>query len=184
MLTELQLQDIKILQELCELEGYRLKLNWDMLESRNPTEKNDYLHYEQGKLVAFLGLYGLGNKVELCGMVHPDYRRKGIFRSLYRDAFNQCRERGFREMLLNMPGESRSGKGFIQYSGANLHSIEYQMKCTRTMPFNDYSQASVYGNQHRRIGHLSCKWMWIALVCGSGCHGSTEPRGWNIPRHL
>jgi ribosomal protein S18 acetylase RimI-like enzyme len=77
--------------------------------------------------------------VELCGMVHPECRRKGIFHALYQEALTQCRERGFSEILLNTPVESRSGQGFIQHSGARPHSIEYQMKCTRATPRNHCS---------------------------------------------
>jgi len=73
-----QLEDIRILQQECEREGFTLKLNWETLRSRNGVHKNDFLHYDGLKLVGFLGLYDFGNKAEMCGMVHPDYRGVGL----------------------------------------------------------------------------------------------------------
>ena len=77
MLTKEGLFAIKMLQEICEKEdSIQLKLNFDMLESRSGNRKEDFFHFEDGKLVGFLGSYYFGNKVEICGMVHPNYRRR------------------------------------------------------------------------------------------------------------
>jgi len=127
LLSEQQLKDIKELQHICEEgESFQLKLNWDMLQAR--TERNDFFQYEDGKLVGFLGLYGFGNKVEVCGMVHPDFRRKGIFTELYRKAEEVMKERGYREILLNTPSSSQSGQGFLQTVPCTYAFSEHQMK--------------------------------------------------------
>lgn len=133
MLTAKQLTDIKELQYVCEKgEPFELKLNWDMLQSREENEGNDFFHYEDGKLVGFLGLYGFGNKVEACGMVAPDYRRKGIFTKLYRKAENVLKERGTSHILLNAPTNSESGKGFLQSIPCSYAFSEHQMKWEET----------------------------------------------------
>lgn len=129
MLTAKQLTDIKELQDICEKEEpFQLKLNWDMLKSREENEVNDFFHYEDGKLVGFLGLYGFGNKVEVCGMVAPDYRRRGIFTQLYCKAETVLKERGIQHILLNAPSNSESGKGFLQSIPCSYSFSEYQMK--------------------------------------------------------
>ncbi|WP_313802598.1 GNAT family N-acetyltransferase [Cytobacillus sp.] len=129
MLTAKQLSDIKELQQICEKgEPFELKLNWDMLQSREENEVNDFFHYEDGKLVGFLGLYGFGNKVEVCGMVAPDYRRRGIFTQLYRNAHNVLKERGIQHILLNTPSISTSGKAFLQSIPCSYSFSEHQMK--------------------------------------------------------
>ena len=59
MLTAKQLTDIKELQCACENgEPFELKLNWDMLQSREENEGNDFFHYEDGKLVVFRRYWG------------------------------------------------------------------------------------------------------------------------------
>lgn len=129
MLSTKQLADIKELQCKCEEgENFQLKLNWDMLQTRKEDECDDFLHYEDGKLVGFLGLYGFGNKVEVCGMVAPNYRRKGIFTQLFHNAEKELQERKVKQILLNAPSNSESGKAFIQTISSSYLFTEYQMK--------------------------------------------------------
>ncbi|MHC0038316.1 GNAT family N-acetyltransferase [Pseudoneobacillus sp. C159] len=129
MLTSKQLVHIKELQKICEAgEPFELKLNWDMLETRPENEIHDFFHYENDKLVGFLGLYGFGNKVELCGMVHPDYRRRGIFTQLFHEAEKLIAERQYKKVLLNAPTTSETAKGFLQTIPCEYAFSEHQMK--------------------------------------------------------
>jgi ribosomal protein S18 acetylase RimI-like enzyme len=133
MLTKEKLIEIKKLQEICEREGrLELKLNYDMLESRSENRKEDFFHYEEGKLVGFLGSYYFGNKVEICGMVHPDYRRRGIFSKLLDEALEEAKKREARTILLNAPTESQSAKEFLKNIPCTLSMVEYQMKWQKT----------------------------------------------------
>jgi ribosomal protein S18 acetylase RimI-like enzyme len=133
MLKEEQLVEIKALQEFCEKEeGFQLKLNFKMLENRTENRKEDFFHYEDGKLVGFLGSYCFGNKVELCGMVHPDYRRKGIFSRLLEMGLEEARKRDTRAILLNAPTESQSAKEFLKTIPCTFSIAEYQMKWQKT----------------------------------------------------
>ncbi|WP_057776185.1 GNAT family N-acetyltransferase [Cytobacillus dafuensis] len=133
MLTTKQLTEIKELQHVCEEgECFQLKLNWDMLQTREANEINDFFHYEDGELVGFLGLYGFGNKAEICGMVAPNYRRKGIFTQLYYQAEKVLEERGFKKILLNTPSSSDSGKGFLQSIPCSYSFSEHQMRWEET----------------------------------------------------
>lgn len=129
MLSHKQLTDIKNLQNICETEDkIQLKLNWDLLESRNENETNDFFHYENGELVGFLGLYGFGTKIELCGMVHPKFRRRGIFTQLLEKALEEVKARNYREVLFNAPANSDSAKAFIKNLPCEFAFREYQMK--------------------------------------------------------
>jgi ribosomal protein S18 acetylase RimI-like enzyme len=140
MLTKEELKNIKMLQEICEKEGnLQLKLNFDMLESRSENRKEDFFHYEDGNLVGFLGSYYFGNKVEICGMVHPDYRRRGIFSKLLEEVLQEAKKREARTVLLNAPNESQSAKQFLRNIPCTLSMIEYQMKWQNTELFEDQS---------------------------------------------
>jgi ribosomal protein S18 acetylase RimI-like enzyme len=133
MLTKEKLYEIKTLQEICEKEGrLQLKLNFDMLESRSEDRQEDFFHYEDGQLVGFLGSYYFGNKVEICGMVNPDYRRKGIFSKLLDEALEEAKKREARTILLNAPTESESAKEFLKNIPCDLSMVEYQMKWEKT----------------------------------------------------
>ncbi|TYS67795.1 GNAT family N-acetyltransferase [Sutcliffiella horikoshii] len=129
MLTKEQLKEIKELQSVCEKEGgYELKLNEDMLETRDENSKEDFFHYEDGHLVGFLGCYGFGNKIEMTGMVHPDYRRKGIFTKMFTEAMTEVKKREISTVLLNAPSSSRSAKEFLKSIPCSFEVAEYQMK--------------------------------------------------------
>lgn len=129
MLSSKKLVDIKELQKACEAgEPFELKLNWDMLQSRPENEIHDLFHYEGEKLVGFIGLYGFGNKVELCGMVHPEYRRKGIFTQLFNHAEKVMKDRKYKQILLNAPTKSESAKGFLQTVSCSYAFSEHQMQ--------------------------------------------------------
>jgi len=133
MLTKEELASIKELQATCERDGgFQLKLNFDMLETRAGREQEDFFHYEDGKLVGFLGSYGFGNKVELCGMVHPDFRRRGIFTKLLAIGLEVANKRGFQTILLNAPTDSLSAKEFLKNIPCAFSVAEYQMKWQKT----------------------------------------------------
>jgi ribosomal protein S18 acetylase RimI-like enzyme len=132
MLEQPVLEDIRKLQSICEQEEHiELKLNFDMLRSRKQNEANDFFHYENNQLVGFIGLYGFGNTVEICGMVAPSYRRKKIFSKLFSQALHICKKREYTEMLLNAPGDSVSGREFLKQIPCSFTFSEYQMKWTK-----------------------------------------------------
>jgi ribosomal protein S18 acetylase RimI-like enzyme len=129
LLTSKQLVEIKELQRACEAgESFELKLNWDMLQTRPENETFDFFHYENEQLAGFIGLYGFGNKVEICGMVHPEYRRQGIFTQLFHKAVNLIEERKYKQVLLNAPSNSESAKRFLANINCSYSFSEHQMK--------------------------------------------------------
>ncbi|KSU83128.1 Ribosomal protein S18 acetylase RimI [Fictibacillus enclensis] len=123
-----QLSEIKKLQQQCQAEeNLQLKLNWDMLEQRDGNRKEDFFHYEEGELCAFLGIYGFGSKAELCGMVLPTCRRKGIFTKLLTEAIEVAKQE-YDEILLNTPANSTSGLAFLKQVPCGYAFSEHQMK--------------------------------------------------------
>lgn len=129
---------IRELDSICsEKEPLCMKLNWDMLETRPADEVNDLLWYEDGHLIGFLGLYGFGQhpvEIELTGMVHPDYRRKGIFTKLFEEAVALCRVRCDGRLLLVAERQSVSGAGFAKAAGLTYDFSEYRMICNAYTP--------------------------------------------------
>ena len=127
LLTIEQLEEIKALQQVVErYDSIELKLNWDMLENRSEEEQTDFLTYDSGQLVGFLGLYSFGSKIEVCGMVHPDYRRKGIFSNLFQNSHSALEKA--RHILLNVPSNSKLGKLWLDSITCTYEESEYMMK--------------------------------------------------------
>ncbi len=128
MLTTQTLKDIEKLQKECEIHDHiQLKLNWEMLRARE-SDQLDFLHYEDGEPVAFLGLYAFGSTVEVCGMVKPSARRQGHFHRLFQQGMERVEQDGYREVLLNAPAGSNAAKAFLSKQGAEYAFTEHQME--------------------------------------------------------
>lgn len=90
---------------------------------------NEFLYYSGETLVGYLGIYNMGGETgELTGMVHPLYRRRGIFKRLYTLAKEECKRRNIKRILLVCDNSSSSGLAFIKSSGAVYAFSEYEMK--------------------------------------------------------
>jgi ribosomal protein S18 acetylase RimI-like enzyme len=129
-LTAAELEEIKELELICvKHDGIEMKLNWSMLSKRRGSEVNDLLYYEDGRLAGFLGIYFFGRtEAEISGMVHPDFRRRGIFSALLKKAEEECRKKKFQRILLICPGNSASGKEFALAKKAEYSFSEYFME--------------------------------------------------------
>ncbi len=130
-LSETELKDIAELAHLCEQhdDGIEMRLNWEMLRERVGNVTNDFLYYEHGTPIGFLALYSFSSQeAEMSGMVHPDYRRQGIFRLLYMVAAEECKKRNIPKLVLFCDHASRSGKAFAEAMGAHYRSSEYKME--------------------------------------------------------
>lgn len=128
-LTQAELAEIRLLAERCnEYEKLDIKLNWNILATREPDQTNDFLYYEGGALVGFLPLYSFNSaEAEISGMVHPDYRRRGIYTALYRQARAECQRRGLVKMLLIVEPASPAGQAFARALGTSYDHSEYKM---------------------------------------------------------
>lgn len=127
-----ELQDIQELEKACcNHEKLNMKLNWDMLENRPTSEANDILYYEKDRLIGFLGLYDIDRKslnIEMTGMVHPEFRQRGIFKELFRLAKQECMNRKAGRILLIAEKSSTEGICFVKSTGAKYAYSEYRMK--------------------------------------------------------
>jgi ribosomal protein S18 acetylase RimI-like enzyme len=109
-------------------DGGRLKLEWNTLKSRSDDAVEDVLWWEDGRLVGFLGAYAFGGPtVELAGMVHPDYRRRGIGTRLLDEAIELCREQGREKILLVIPRTSPGGQALAESRGGFLDHSEHAL---------------------------------------------------------
>lgn len=128
--TAEELDHIRGLAAVCNgFEQINLKLNFDMLEKRPGTDTNDFFCYDCGKLVGYGGLHVFHQgEAEATGMVHPDYRGKGIFRHLQWLMEEECRLRKIPELLFIVQRGSKTGKGYMEKVAARYEYSEYWME--------------------------------------------------------
>lgn len=120
-----QQQAALALAETCnQLEGLTLKLN--MSSDADGMPVNKWLYYEHGALVGYAALDGGPPEAELCGMVAPTHRRRGIGRALLAAVTDACRRANVYRLLLICEDASLSGRGFVRaidaaHSFSELH---------------------------------------------------------------
>lgn len=133
------LQEIEELQQRCEqYEGISLKLNWDMLRRKPEEGGAEWLvTYEDEQLIGFIGLYGITSEMEVCGMVRPGYRRRGIFTGLWKRALTIIERSKPGIVLLNTPANSASAAAFLKTLPHAFNHSEFQMKWNGILPEAD-----------------------------------------------
>ncbi|WP_019849204.1 GNAT family N-acetyltransferase [Desulfitobacterium sp. PCE1] len=124
------------LQRLClEHDRTTLKLELDYKLSRSEGKSgnlkaiNEFMYYDDDLLIGYIGISDFGGEaIEVNGMVHPDYRKKGVFKTLFSFVKDEWSKRRTASMLLLSDRNSLAGQAFIQsISGAQHEHTEYEM---------------------------------------------------------
>ncbi len=129
-LTPDEIATIQQLVTVCNtFEGLHTRsLSIDMFKQRSGNETLDFLYFEQGHLVGYVGIdnYGTEQK-ELIGMVHPEYRRKRIGTQLLQAAKEEGRLSGIKQLVMTCERISTSGQEFAKAIHAHLDYSEHAM---------------------------------------------------------
>src|SRR5579859_2639207 len=129
ILTPGELGEISRLIDICnQHDGLRMRIDMKMLRERSGDENNDFLYYIDGQLVGYLEAdsYGRQEK-ELAGMVHPDFRRQGIFTALFTAAREEFQQHGVQKLIVVCEHKSASGQAFLATTSAELGYSEHEM---------------------------------------------------------
>ncbi|MYL48196.1 GNAT family N-acetyltransferase [Halobacillus litoralis] len=131
-------ENILSLKNCCtEKEKVTLKLELDYKWSKAANERkgmdriNEFMFYDEGTLIGYIGICQFGaDTLEVNGMVHPEYRRMGIFTHLFSLVRDEWSKRDSQQMLLLCDRHSSSGIGFIKHMGAVYEHSEHEMLLT------------------------------------------------------
>src|SRR5579872_6831033 len=129
LLTPADIAAVSQLVEVCNAyEQLDMRTDWLDIRPEYFGNMHDYLYYEDGKLVGYLFLKRHGTtKKEVTGMVHPDYRRRGIFSTLLAAAREECKQQQVQKLVLICEDRSASGQAFVAASRASYDFSEHKM---------------------------------------------------------
>lgn len=142
--------EISNLQKHClDNDKTSLKLELDYKLSRGEGREgaldnvNEFMYYNNNELIGYIGIdhFG-GTTLEINGMVHPDFRRKGVFKKLFQLVKDERVKRKEKDVLLLSDNKSISGQEFIKSTGASYEHSEYEM-FLRLNPKQDISLENV-----------------------------------------
>ncbi|MFK7692331.1 GNAT family N-acetyltransferase [Paenibacillus sp. HJGM_3] len=130
MINRLQERCIREDQTTLKLElDYKLGV-YSRTDCAGIRQINEFMYFDGHELIGYMGICefgGAGTPLEVNGMVHPEYRRQGIFGTLSRLVMAEWRRRSPKSMLLLSDRKSEAGQAFIQGTGAMYHHSEHEM---------------------------------------------------------
>lgn len=127
-----ELQDVCIKEDKINLKlelEYRMQVPKSYEKDLN--DINEFLYYINNELVGYIGISNFGgNAAEINGMVHPLWRRNGVFTKLCNMAIEEAKRRNFNDILLLCDEKSSKAIEFINTIGGNYSFSECRMKRT------------------------------------------------------
>lgn len=136
-LTEEQAEQARALRDVCNsADGLDLKLGISAGFAAQSAEPYAFLCALDGALVGFCTLSGDDDpELELCGMVHPAYRRRGIGRALLGAALASARRRlATLRVLAICEDTSAAGRAFVAAAGGKHSFSENRMETDAMSP--------------------------------------------------
>lgn len=129
------LKKINELKEICLLDeelNFKLELDYKINILNNYEDKinytNEFLYYINDELIGYVSISCFdGEKLEITGMIHPSFRRLGIFEKLSNLAIEESKRRNPDEILLLFDERSKFAKIAIEKLNCDYNFSEYLM---------------------------------------------------------
>jgi ribosomal protein S18 acetylase RimI-like enzyme len=133
------IDQIRILEHLCKTsDRSSLRVGIESLKEIDGDEA--FLCQIDNQLVGFLSWYTSdGIEANINGMVHPDFRRQGVFHDLLKSAASDMQMQGIQTCRFRIPSNSESGMDYIRYLGASAAPSEFLMV---------FNRAQIAGSSH------------------------------------
>jgi GNAT superfamily N-acetyltransferase len=110
---------------------YKLGVTLTHGKAESARNVNEFLYFDGEELIGYIGICGFGQPVEINGMVHPAYRRQGVFSALFSWVRAELDRRNAPGALLLCDRNNAAGQAFIQKTGAVIEHSEYEMYLKR-----------------------------------------------------
>ncbi|MDE3230574.1 MAG: GNAT family N-acetyltransferase [Chloroflexota bacterium] len=127
-LTPAELAEISALKARCDAEeGLDLKLGYGAADPAEALYPAAWLARAGDTLVGYLSLEGDETVAEMCGMVHPDWRRQRIGIRLFNSARGAFAAMGGRQIFAVCEDASASGRVFLRMLAGQRAFSEHRM---------------------------------------------------------
>jgi ribosomal protein S18 acetylase RimI-like enzyme len=122
-----QINQIRTLEQLCKTnDRSSLRVGIESLKAIGGDEA--YLCLLGNQLIGFISWYTSdGTEANINGMVHPGFRRQGVFNSLLKCAVSEMLTQGIETCRFRIPSNSKPGIDYIEHMGAIFRTSEFSM---------------------------------------------------------
>lgn len=138
-------------------DGYLTKFYWSASESRASSEFSEYIYLLDNKPVGYLALYQfIATEIEVCAVVHPDFRRQGIFNCLWMESTLEMLQRGAKRATFIAHHDATGAESCLQDLGARYYRSELRMVRHEPIP-EDVSNPVILRSATLKDVHLLSK---------------------------
>ena len=121
---------LRALKEFAEENG----CGADILPENTPDLKDAlpslFVYKRDGVIAGALRIYAPGRReIEVNALVAPEYRRRGIFGTLLKEAVREAAKYGYRRGLFVCGAESQEARGVMEHWGFEKEQAEFRMAC-------------------------------------------------------
>jgi len=145
-LSKQELRNIRNLTQQCyQFDTFNTRLYWNILRSRQLPEFDDFLYYNDGKLVAYLALFVFKqNEAEISATVHPKFRKQGLFRRLLEDAVLELKRRNIPscEFICNQKAELANT--LLKRLKTEFNHTECEMRLTKKIKLDGLPKVKLH----------------------------------------
>lgn len=126
-----QINQIRMLEQLCKIHDQSsLRVGVESLKEIDGDAA--FLCQIEDQLIGFLSWYSSdGTEANINSMVHPEFRRSGVFRRLLKRAAADMQMQGIHTCRFRIPSNSESGLNCIRHFGASFSTSEFSMTFKR-----------------------------------------------------
>lgn len=131
---QMQCQEIDSISLKLELD-YKLNSSSLVVSRELMKDINEMMFFDGDILIGYLGISDFSNGAapfEISGMVHPSFRRLGVFSTLFNFVEVECKRRGKKEILVLCDRNSGSGQEVLRRLGGVYKNSEFEMHCVIT----------------------------------------------------
>ena len=119
----------RMLESCAASDGYLQVVYTDASVNLHPEMDCAFAIREAGRLAGFLFAFApSAEEAEFTAIVHPGYRRRGLFTKLFAAAQAACRAHGYTQGLFCVDGRALHTQAVAAHLGMPLSHIEYQME--------------------------------------------------------
>lgn len=112
-------------------DDYTIKVYWDVLHKRGGTYLSDYYYYIDQQLVGVLNMYRFkSDLVEIAALVHPDFRRQGVYRMLFNEALHELKRVHIERMSFVCHDKAKEFIGYLNRRQVKFDHSEDQILAT------------------------------------------------------
>ncbi|MBN2689280.1 MAG: GNAT family N-acetyltransferase [Gammaproteobacteria bacterium] len=123
------------LADVCyKYDGFSARMYWNIIKERAMPGKHDYFYLVNKQIVAYLASFIFKKgEAEITAMVHPNYRRQGIFKKLLKKARSDLKNENLDKIIFICPHQATVIISYLEKLGAKLDHSELVMKL-QTVP--------------------------------------------------